>query len=61
MGQIPNWTGCHNNLKNSSLGIEPEVTQLKTKRAELKKELENVKAAINRHESNLAQIPNAIN
>ena len=47
-------------LKNSSLGIDPELTQLETKRAELEKELENVKAAIDRHKSNLAQIPNAI-
>ena len=48
------------NLKNSSLRIEPELNQLKTKRAEPEKELENMKAAIDRHESNLAQIPNAI-
>ena len=47
------------NLKNSSLRIEPELNQLKTKRAELDKELENIKAVIDRHESNLAQIPNA--
>ncbi|XP_066311184.1 uncharacterized protein [Miscanthus floridulus] len=44
------------NLKNSSLRIEPELNQLETKRAEL----ENVKAAIDRHKSNLAQMPNAI-
>ena len=30
------------------------------KRAELEKELKNVKAAIDRHKSNLAQIPDAI-
>ena len=48
------------NMKNSSLRIEPELNQLKAKRVELKKELENVQAAIDRHESNLAQIPNAI-
>ena len=48
------------NLKNSSLRIEPELNQLKTKRAEPEKELENMKAAIDRHKSNLAQIPNAI-
>ena len=48
------------NLKNSSLGIKPELNKLKAKCAELKKELENMKAAINRHESNLTQIPNAI-
>ena len=48
------------NLKNSSLRIEPELNQLEVKRVELEKELENMKAAINRHKSNLAQIPNAI-
>ena len=48
------------NLKSSSLRIDPELTQLETKRAELEKELENVKAAIDRHRSNLVQIPNAI-
>ena len=48
------------NLKNSSLRIEPELNQLKTKRAEPEKELENMKAAIDHHKSNLAQIPNAI-
>ena len=48
-------------VKNSFLKIELELNQLKAKRAELKKELENMKAAIDRHESNLAQIPNAIN
>ena len=48
------------NLKNSSLRIETELNQLKTKRAELKKELENVQAAIDRHESNLVQIPDVI-
>ncbi|XP_066396283.1 uncharacterized protein [Miscanthus floridulus] len=48
------------NLKNSSLRIELELNQLKVKHSELEKELENVKAIIDRHESNLAQIPNAI-
>ena len=48
------------NLKNSSLRIDLELTQLETKRAELEKELENVKAAIDRHKSILAQIPDAI-
>ena len=47
------------NLKNS-LRIDLELTQLETKRAELEKELENVKAAIGRHKSNLSQIPDAI-
>ena len=48
-----------NNLKNSSK-IEPELNQLRVRRAELEKELESVKATIKRHESNLTQIPNAI-
>jgi len=47
-------------LKNSSLRIKPKLNQLKAKCAELKKELENVQAAIDRHESNLAQIPDVI-
>jgi len=47
-------------LKNSPFKIEPELNQLRAKHAELKKELENVKAVIDRHESNLAQIPDAI-
>ena len=47
-------------LKNSSLRIDPELTQLEIRRAELEKELEKVKAAIDRHKSNLSQIPNAI-
>ena len=47
-------------LKNSSLRIYPELSQLETKRAELEKKLENVKAAIDRHKSTLAQIPDAI-
>ncbi|XP_066358120.1 uncharacterized protein [Miscanthus floridulus] len=48
------------NLKNSSLRIEPELNQLETKRAKLEKELENVKVAIDHHKSNLGQIPNVI-
>ena len=47
-------------FKNSSLRIDPELTQLETKRAELEKELENVKVVIDCHKSNLAQIPDAI-
>jgi len=47
-------------LKNSFLGIDPELNQLETKRVKLEKELENVKAAMDRHKSNLAQISNAI-
>ena len=46
-------------LKNS-LGIDLELSQLEIKHAELEKELENVKAAIDHHKSNLAQIPDAI-
>ena len=48
------------NLKNTPLRIEPELNQLEIKRVELEKELKNVKAAIDCHKSNLAQIPNAI-
>ena len=36
------------------------MSQLEARRAELEKELENVKAAIDRHKSILAQIPDAI-
>ena len=48
------------NSKNSSSKIEPELNQLRVRCAELEKELESVKATIERHESNLTQIPNAI-
>ena len=47
-------------LKNSSLRIDLELSQLEIKRAELEKELENMKAAIDRYKSNLAQIPNPL-
>ena len=47
-------------LKNSSLRTDLELSQLEIKRAELEKELENVKATIDRHKSNLAQISDAI-
>ena len=47
-------------LKNSSLRIDPELSQLEIKRAELEKELENMKAAIDHHKSTLAQIHDAI-
>ena len=47
-------------LKNSSLSIDLELSQLEVRRAELEKELENMKAAIDRHKSTLAQIPDAI-
>ena len=43
-------------LKNSSLDIDLELSQLEVRRAEL----ENVKASIDRHKSTLAQIPDAI-
>ena len=49
------------NLKNSSSKIKPKLTQLRIRSAELEQELESVKATIDRHESNLTQIPNAIN
>ena len=48
------------NLKNSSSKIEPELTQLRIRHAELKQELESVKATIDHHESNLTQITNPI-
>jgi len=47
-------------LKNSSLRIDLELTQLEARRVELEKELENVRPAIDHHKSNLAQIPDAI-
>ena len=47
-------------LKNSSIRIDPELSQLEVKHAELERELENMKAAIDRHKSTLAQIPDAI-
>ena len=47
-------------LKNSSFGADPELSQLKVKRAALERELKNVKAAIDHHKSILAQIPDAI-
>ena len=47
-------------LKNSSLGTDLELSQLEAKRAELERELENVKAAIDHRKSTLAQIPDAI-
>ena len=47
-------------LKNSSLSIDLELSQLEVRHAELEKELENMKAAINHHKSTLAQIPDAI-
>ena len=49
-----------NDLKNSSLRIDLELSQLEVKRAEHEKELENMKAAIDHRKSTLAQIPDAI-
>ena len=47
-------------LKNSSLSINPELSQLEARCAELEKELENMKDTIDHHKSTLAQIPDAI-
>ena len=47
-------------LKNSSSKIDPELSQLEIKRVELEKELESVKAAIDRRKFTLAQIPDAV-
>jgi len=41
-------------LKNSSLGTDPELSQLEAKRAELERELENMKVAIDHRKSTLA-------
>ena len=48
------------NLKNSSSKIKPKLNKLRVRRAELEKELQSVKATIERHESNFTRIPNAI-
>ena len=48
-------------LKNSSLRTDPELSRLEIKGAELERELENVKAAIDHRKSTLAQIPDTIN
>ena len=47
-------------LKNSSPTTDPELSQLEIKCAELEKELENMKAAIDRRKCTLAQIPDAV-
>ena len=47
-------------LKNSSSRIDLELSQLEIKRAELEKELESVKATIDRRKFTLAQIPDAV-
>ena len=46
-------------LKNSPR-TDPELSQLEIRRAELERELENVKDAIDHRKSTLAQIPDAI-
>ena len=60
MQEAKELTWLIDHLKNSSLSIDPELSQLEARRAELEKELENVKATIDRHKSTLAQIPDAI-
>ena len=60
MQEAKELTQLIDDLKNSSLRIDLELTQLEARRAKLEKELENMKAAIDRQKSNLAQIPNAI-
>ena len=60
MQEAKELTQLIDNLKNSSLRIDPELTELEIRCAELEKELEKVKATIDRHKSNLAQIPDAI-
>ena len=47
-------------LKNSSPRTDPKLSQLEIKCAELEKELESVKAAIDRRKFTLAQIPDAV-
>ena len=41
-------------LKNSSLGTDPELSQLEVKRVEFERELNNVKATIDHRKSTLA-------
>ena len=47
-------------LKNSSLGADLELSQLEVKRAELERELNSVKVAIDHRKSILVQIPDVI-
>ena len=47
-------------LKNSSSRTDPELSKLEIKRAELEKELEIMKASIDRRKLTLAQVPNAV-
>ena len=49
-----------NDLKNSSLRTDPELSLLEIKRVELERELENMNATIDHRKSTLAQIPDAI-
>jgi len=47
-------------LKNSSLGTDLELSRLEVKHTELERELNNVKATIDRRKSILVQIPDVI-
>ena len=47
-------------LKPGATGTDPELSQLEVKRAELERELNNMKAAIDHRKSILAQIPDVI-
>ena len=47
-------------LKNSSLRTDPELSQLEIKHAELERKLENMKAAIDHRKSTLARIPDVL-
>ena len=60
MQEAKELTQLIDDLKNSSLRIDPELSQLEIKRAELEKELENMKATIDHRKSTLAQIHDAI-
>ena len=47
-------------MKNSSLGTDLELSRLEVKHTELERELNNVKAAIDRRKTILVQIPDVI-
>lgn len=47
-------------LKDISSSIQPKLDQLRTRKAELEKELAEVNTAIQAHESELAHVPDAI-
>lgn len=49
-----------NGLNKSSATIELELSRLRSRRTKLEKELEEVKIAIEKHESSLAHIPDTI-